>query len=412
MSQPPAKPPVVGPCPEAELLLCCARTCLDAESAERIRDLLQEDIDWAYLIQTALRHGVMPLLSRSLYTVCPEAVPRAILDQLRDHFRANTLRNFFMTEELLKLLNLLEAHGTPAIPYKGPILAASVYGDLSLRQFSDLDILVRQQHVPRAKELLISQGYQPQTQLNGAQETAYLPSHREYKFVRDDGRVRVELHWRIAAHWQIPSSFPLDPEHLWERNEQVSLAGATVRNLSPEDLLLILCVHGSHHHWERLEWICDVAELIRVHQGMDWRQVIEQASRLGSERMLFLGLFLANDLLRTALPEEVVQRLQADPVVKSLAAQVREWLFREADGGLELSEESTFFIRMRERLWDRVPYYLLYLCAYLRTAMTPNVKDRALLPLPGFLSFLYHLLRPIRLVREYGLRPLKHLLGF
>jgi hypothetical protein len=336
----------------------------------------------------------------------------AILDQLRDYAHANALRNFSMVRELLKLLNLLEEHEVPAIPYKGPLLAASIYGDVSLRQFGDLDILIQQQDVLRAKDLLISQGYQPQIQLNAMQETTYLQSHREHKFVRTGGWMKVELHWRVAAHWQIPSSFPLDFDCLWERHEGMPFAGTTVRNLSPEDSLLILCVHGSNHLWGRLEWICDVAQLTRVHQEMDWRQVMEQASRLGSERMLFLGLFLANDLLRAALPEEILQRLQADPVVKSLAVQVQEWLFREGDWQLELSEESAFFTTTRERLRDRVPYYLLYLCAYLRTAMAPSAKDRALLPLPRFLSFLYYLLRPIRLVREHGLRPVKHFLGF
>lgn len=387
--------------PEAELLLCCARTCMDSERAERIRTLLRADIDWAYLLQTALRHGVMPLLYWSLNNTCPEAVPRAILDQLRDDFHNNARRNLFLTGELLKLLKLFEAHEISAIPFKGPVLAFSVYGNLALRQFSDLDVLVHKQDIPKAQELLVSLGYRPLVQPTGAQKLALKrDGHLAFVFVGDNGRSFVELHWEIIRRY---FSFPLDPERLWERLEPICLGGKEVLTLSPEDLLLILCVHGARHLWERLEWICDVAKLIGVHKGMHWGRVMKQASTLGSERMLFLGFFLASDLLGAALPEGVWQRVRSDRVVKSLAAQVRERLFLETNSPSGIFESDLFYLRARERPGDRLQYCL-------RRAMTPTIEDWEFLPLPAFLSFLYYLLRPIRLVGKYGLSPLQRLL--
>jgi hypothetical protein len=396
---------------EIELLVCCASTSLDIKAIKRTEYLLHREIDWAYLIETALRHGVMPLLYRNLRTRFREFVPGAAMDQLQAHSNAIGLRSLLLTQELLRLLKLFDAHDIPAIPYKGPVLAVSVYKNLSLRQFGDLDILVHPQHVPKAKSLLELQGYGLVAKLTDAQEAARVQSHREYKFERDDGTVVVELHWLITAHWRMFSSFPLNPKHLWERYEHIPLAGTTVRNLLPEDLLLILCAHGTSHHWERLVWICDIAELIRAHQGLDLRQVLDQARRLGSERMVLLALFLARDLLGAGLPEEVVHRIEDDSEVKSLAMQVRKWLFRGPEVGLDLFEESAFFIRTRERLRDRIPYCLFYLRAFLRTAITPNEKDQALLELPQSLSFLYYILRPVRLFYARGLSPLRQRIG-
>ncbi len=396
--------------PEIELIICCARTHIDTVTAERIKLLLQQDIDWAYLIKTAHQHGVMPLLYRSLKITCPEAVPNAILYELQTHFHANALRNEFLVKELIKLLNLLEAHGIPAIPFKGPVLAASVYSNLELRQFCDLDILVHEQDVQKAKGLLISQGYRPyfpesSTQetaylqaLTGAQEAAYLQSQWEHHFVHDDSMVNVDLHQGITPK---SFSFPLAPEHLWSRLKPLSLAGKTVLTFLPEDLLLILCVNGARECWEKMSRLCDVAELIRVNQEIDWQQVIEQARRLGSERMLLLGLLLAHSLLGTTLPDEVCQRIQADPVLELLVAQVNEHLFDKTDGLISASKIKSplFHLRLRERLRDKV-YYCFGL-------MTPSPGDWALLPLPPFLSFFYYLLRPIRLVGKYGLSNLK-----
>src|SRR2546421_12805708 len=85
---------------EIALLLCCARTHINEQAAERIRHLLHQSIDWTYLIQTASKHQVVPLLYRSLSNTCSDDVPKPILAQLRTHFHANALRNLLLTAEL------------------------------------------------------------------------------------------------------------------------------------------------------------------------------------------------------------------------------------------------------------------------------------------------------------------------
>jgi hypothetical protein len=344
---------------------------------------------------------VMPLLYRSLARSGMEGVPKPVLHGLRDQFRNNARRNLFLTSVLFRCLDLFDAHGIPAVPYRGPALAASVYGDLDLRQFNDLDVLVREQDVLRARDLLVSRGYRPEFQLNKAQEAAYLRSLSEHKVVRDNGMLLiVELHWRLTEGY---FTFPLDPDQLWDRLEPLSLAGRQVRSFSPQDLLLILCAHGTKHLWERLEWICDVAQLLGTHQAIDWQWVIERARALGSERMLLLGLFLANDLLGAAVPTGVLQRAQADVSVASLAGQVYERLFSDRLPQLGDLERSLFHLKARERLEDRLRY-----CVRLAVTTTPG--DWAAVRLPSALFPLYYMLRPFRLVATYGPALLKRLL--
>jgi hypothetical protein len=371
---------------------------MDDKSASRICILLKGNIDWEYLIRIAHRHGAAPLLYWSLNAACPEAVPRNFLSRLQVFFQANAQRNLFLTGELLKLLALLEAEGIAAIPLKGPVLAASVYGNLALRQFCDLDLLVHKQDVLRSKELLHSQGYRLWIQMTGAQEAAYLRSEHAYRFVRGDGRVIVELHWKIMPR---RLAFPLDSERLWECLEPVSLGGVTMKNLPPEELLLILCMHGAKHYWSRLNWICDVAELVRVHHRLNWERVIEQAVALNSQRRLFLGLLLANEILGAPLPAAISHRLGKDPMVRQLTAEMRERLFCCEDGlPTENLKWHLFQCRLMERLQDRAQY--IQYCLW-----TPNDKDWMFLPLPAPLFFLYSLLRPIRLIGKHGSGLLK-----
>lgn len=380
---------------EIQLLQCCSRTYIDPQTVDRIKKLLQEeDLDWTYLIQTGCQHCVIPLLYFSINNTCSEAVPLSIISQLRQDFHANFVQNIFFTKKLLKILDLFAANNIRAIPFKGPVLAVSVYGNLAFRQFCDLDILVHKQDIRKAKELLISQGYRLTSELFWQNE-----------FVSQDGRFNIDLHRAITPRY---FSFSLDFDGLWERLQPVSLTGKTVPNLSPEDLLLILCVYLVRDCWqkqERLIQICDIAELLRAFEGLDWRWIIEQATRLGSKRILFLGLLLAHNLLEAELPEEILQRIQADSVVKSLAAQVREWLFCETDTSNFGLDRKLFYVKVRERLQDIIPHFPYFLDYWI----TPSQTDCDFFPLPDYLSFLYYLVRQIRLIGQYGVRLFKRL---
>lgn len=381
--------------PEAELLLCCARTRTDSEEAARIRALLGHDVDWDYLSRAAVENGVAPLLYRHLNAICPAAVPKRTLDQLRDNFHDNSRRNLFLTGELLRLLHLFETHKIPAIPFKGPVLAASIYGNLALRQFLDLDLIIHKEHIAKASELLIAQGYRPQFDLNRSQAAAYARWYPARCFGREDGKVAVDLQWAIGSR---DFGFRLDPESLWRQLEPISMGGKEVMTLSAENLLLILCVHGGKHAWERLGWICDIAELIRVCEGIDWQRVMDQARALRSERMLFLGLCLVSDLLKAKVPEEVRAIVRSDPAVRSLATEVRERLFREDAPGV--LESWGFQVRIRDRLRDGCRY-----CFGL--VMTPTGLELTFMPLPALLFPLYYVLRPMRLLVKHGARIIK-----
>ena len=393
--------------PEAKLLLCCARTSKSANSASRIAALLREDIDWVRVLELARKHRVTPLLYWHLGADDSGTVPKHVLEVLRAHFHDNNLRNLSLTGELLKITRAFEAKGIPVVPFKGPTLAVLAYGSLGLREFADLDILVRKQDVSRARELLTSMGYRRQDRVAGAQEAAFLRTRREYVFTREGGVV-VELHWALTPRIL---AFRLKPEDLWDRVEKFTLGRDTVLTLSTEDTLLFLCVHGSKHFWYRLAWICDVAELLRARgETMDWDRLTERARQQGAQRTLFLGLSLANELLGATLPRKISEKMRDDRAVKPLSRQVQEWLFQEpgetsdvfAKGLAEESGFHPFRVRVRERLRDKALY-----CA--RAALTPTPEDWELLPLPQPFFPLYYVLRPIRLSGRYGQRLLGRL---
>ena len=377
--------------PELELLLCSARVSCDPVTGARIRDLVRGSLDWAELLALADRQASTPLLYWTLSGVCPNEVPPGHLQRLRERFEANATSNLRLTSELLRLLKGLEVDGVVAIPFRGPALAAGAYGNLALRAFSDLDILVRPADVPSAQATLVRHGYAARLELAGARATVARYLGQEATFTRRDGAVTVELHWDVAP-WFF--ACPLDLGGMFARREPLALGGRIVANLAAEDLLLVLCVHASKHLWGRLQWIGDVAELVRVRPGLDWNRVRDHARRSGTLRMLRLGLRLARDLLGAGLPEAMDAEVGRDSASAALAAQVVERLLEEPFTPATGFDELRFHLRGRERLRDRVRYCL-------RLPLTPSERDWA--GTPGSARWLTALARrPLRLLRERG----------
>ena len=372
---------------EDELLLCCARTQVTPEIAAKIRVLAAADVDWNYLALLAKRHSIIPLLYRQLAHHASELVPKPNLANLKLQYQENSARNTILTAELCRLIDLFKEHGVDAIPYKGPALALFAYGDLALRRFVDLDVIVRKSDVLRARDLLLAEGYVPGKSLTLAQQELLLRTQHNFQFSRDNRQLLLELHWEVAPHLFASS---VQEDELWQNLTTFKLNDHELKTLNAGDLLFSLCVHGSRHLWERLGWICDVSELVSRHQ-INWTALLQRAAETDSERMFLLGLRLAQKLLGTDLPAVVKQRCDADTRLESLAASVIEHLF---SGPTHVPATSTeifkYNIGVRRSLAARARYFIYML--------RPTDSDFGARSLPRGFGFAYYVMRPFRLL--------------
>lgn len=363
----------------------------------RLQQLLAGALDWEFVLRYAEKHSLIPLLYYHLKAQASEDVPPPVFEKLRNQFRQISALNIYLSGELRRLLKQFAAHGIDAIPYKGPALAAQAYGNVARRQFCDLDILVRRRDVLRVKELLLAKGYALHPPLNEAQQAMLLRTQYHLPFTRDAHRSIVEIHWEVSASL---FAAPLDVGSFWEKSRSASFEGLTINTLAPEDLLLSLCVHGAKHLWERLSWITDIAQLLEVNSEIDWLQLLAQSRRTGTDRMLLLGLRVAHELLGATMRAEVSAEFAADDDVAQLARQVYSQLFAEEEKASGLSVYFHFQFKARRRRRDKFNYCL--------HALSPTDADLSLWQLPASLSFVYYLLRPLRMLLTGGPSHLQH----
>lgn len=248
----------------------------------------------------------------------------------------------------------------------------------------------------------MANGYGPKDRDGEPWDASYLGYAYESQLAHPEDGICVDLHWRLTGN---AFPFRLHYEQIRHRLQPVTLLGTTIHTLPSDDLLLYLCVHGAKHFWVNLGWICDVAELVRKRPEIVSESLLQRARSLGCERVLSLGLILAQGLLDIPLPRSLAHQMQRDPRVNALVRQMRQSLFDQAHEKLGRSEAFILKSRMRERFQDRTRQGLHGLVRMLR----PNKLDRSLATLPAAYSFLYYGLRPIRLIRTYGIKPFKQL---
>jgi Uncharacterised nucleotidyltransferase len=378
-------------CPEKQLLAYCSHTRLDPSIAQKIAELLERGLNWNYILDEAEENSITPLVGRQLHTVAMDALPELAADRLKNACRANTIRCLFLTAELIKILDLFRSHGIQAIPYKGPALAVQAYGDVTLREFEDLDVILRQSDLPKAHEVMLGLGYRPKFDwiLSPGAAASTVPG--EYNYRDEERRAMVELHTELTLR-----HFPKPPnlDELSQRLVSVKLNEQEVPTFPVEDGLPILCIHGAKDFWERLSWIADISELV-TRYPLNWDITIQRAKSLNAERMLYVGLSLATGLLDAPVPDEIRHRVQADRVAMDVASEITQRFMSVKNRPLDAPGRFNFRRRM-------LPGTFEGWCYAMRLSVVPAEEDWQMMRLPGPLAPLYIALRPLRLLRKYG----------
>ena len=355
---------------------------------ERLRTVFL-GVDWPRLLLLAEQHGVLGQLAACLNNDGAPAAPPEIKQPLLERRRAQNFSTLRLTAELFRLLELFGKQGISALVTKGPVLAAQAYADPSVRTYGDLDLLVRQRDIRRATELMIALGYQAAVPLS-AIDAGKIPG--QYFFSNPDSKLLVELHNDLTLRY-FPRPLPI--EEFFARQIYVRVDGHEVPAPCVEDELVLICIHGAKHFWERLSWIADVAGLVSRQTGIDWERAASSARAVQSEHLLHTGLQLAADVLRANLPEAVSSQVRGDAVAAKLAARVLRWLPAAGYAPPSLLERAAFRLRMRGSFFA-APAYLL------RLSLSSTEEDWQAGDQLSQNPFMDVVRRPVRLARKYS----------
>lgn len=347
-----------------------------------ISGALAEQPQWDEVFTQAAYHRVLPAVYESLRG--RSDVPASIQSALRARYLRHCQRAMRFSAELAVNLQHFESRGIPVIAQKGPALARFLYGDSTMRDFGDLDLLVRPSDVPRSVRALTELGYEKSLMLSPRQERAYLRSGYEYVFGRGAEHNLIELQWNL-----LPRFYAVDVkvDELFARSREHEVDGCRARMLGLEDQFLFLCVHAAKHQWAQLGMVRDIAAIARF--DLDWAFVVHEAQRLGVVRIVLVSLWLAQALLGCELPERAAGLPELAAARKFVAT-----IIERMDAMREIPVESLsyfrFMMQVRERWSDRGRFAW-------RLAATPSVGEWEAARISDTFFPLYSAIRVLRL---------------
>ena len=376
--------------PEFKLLLQCRM----GKESEKIalEQLLDGKIDWDVFMEMAMHHRIYPLVYKALSTLDHSKIPEKVIIFLKQEYRNNAAMAVTMAAEMARIVKCFKENGIETLVLKGGPLALKLYGDLSLRPFRDIDMVVELKNLEMAERLLNEQGYfriESDYPLSGHLEKAHLEVYQHYKFFNNSQKTCVELHWKIHC------TIDLVTHELSDFcNKEIEIGGVSLSAMAEEELLIYLIAHGSNHMWFRLRWLCDIERLIVQNKRLDWNRVRALSEKYGLRTNLRQGIILLNRIFGMAIPDPMVTEIHIAKKGRKMAEQIITKIFcihgykslNNSSSARELIS-STFYRWRLSCGWRNKLSFLAKLCI-------PNRKDMELIKLPKWLYPLYYILRP------------------
>ncbi|MBL4852204.1 MAG: nucleotidyltransferase family protein [Gammaproteobacteria bacterium] len=355
---------------------------------DELNALLEQKVDWQQVARLIRSHRVSALCLQTLRKIHHEAVPAELLQTLQDDCSESTRNALVLMSALQRLVQLIHSTGIAVICFKGVVAAQLIYGQLSMRNFSDIDLFVRQSDHQRTEHLLVENGFRITHRYDNAFQSGLRDEQR---------RVNVDLHWGIP-----PSELNLAFHLLWDDISSINIGNHAIPTFSLPDTIILTAVNAVKEYWDaRLYRFCDLAELIQGHPHLDWNGLFRRAKQLGCQRMLYVALLIAEKLLGAPLPHDVATTLSKHqdltPLIDEIMAQIEVAHLTSKDDGYHqtrvMKSDKHFFMQLQDSAWCRFHYWW-------RWVTTPNAADRQFIPLPRALNSLYCLIRPLRLLLQ------------
>ena len=378
---------------EIDLVMQAARTFLSNGGDGGLKAALTQPLDWPAIERRADRHSMMPPIAYALTQYGENLVPLEVRERLQQRLLFTAKSNLKWLQEWCRILATFEAAGVPVISFKGPALALLAYPNLALREFGDLDLLVRPADVFRARNVLAGEGYELRFSSGGDTDAALLRSGNQQTDLVNGRGMLIDLHWGLLHEM---FSFQLPVDELFESAQAEYREGLSFLSLSPEHLLLYLCAHGTKHCWLNLRELLDVVCHLQTAQKLDWGLCMRLAESVNCELVLKHSLLLAEQVLGLELPAAIKNDCD-DAKALMLARRAASLLFQE-DGDLGYGKALRYHLTFAKGWRDRA--HLIF-----ERVFVPAEVDWQKVRLPRSLHFLYYAVRPVRFIFERFSRP-------
>jgi len=293
-----------------QIILLSAKIHPSDKELVELNDLIPQITDWGYYVNRLIECCVGPLFHSKLSLLSnANLIPQEIKDKLQQSYYITLSRGMKMYSVFQTAMNALKSAGVDVMVLKGAYLADALYKDIALRQFSDIDLLIKEEDGEKSVEALKNIGFEADE--NDAIIQKYTDG--QYSFIHYPHMVfqgiSVELHVRLHDENE---RYQLLPDKIRQHAETYTLQGVEVNVQDLNDLLIFICVHlHKHFVFGHLQFTSfnDIVNILEVNNTkLEWDTLTGRCKEYDCEGIVFRYLLLAHKYYHAPVPDNIVQQ--------------------------------------------------------------------------------------------------------
>ncbi len=320
--------------PEDKLILASVKINPNKEELEGLNDLITQITDWNFLINNIIERGIAPLFyKKHKFLSNQNLIPTFATRKLKSVYYTTLHRSLLMYESFKIILNAFNSQNIQVVALKGIFLSESLYKDIGLRQFSDIDLLVREEDGKKCLEILEELGYE--TYYDELNEYLWIEGELVHYQARILNDVSVEIHIKLN---HITEKYNLEINEIWKNIVPVKIFNLDLNVLEFNHMLIHLCVHLDRHlrigHVQFTSF-CDIVNILDIYStNIDWNSFIMACDKFNCKDEVFKNIILVNKYFAAYIPKEVLRKY------KPLLLEKDEELFVKYLKGISQRKES------------------------------------------------------------------------
>lgn len=386
------------------ITICMLRRGLVPKRAFRFKQgqTLNEEL----LLELADRHGVNGLLYKGLASSHPNLLSENGMDTLRKRLLYHDVRVQRVLAEWPGIIETAEKSGIPVLTIKGPALALQLFGAPDSREYCDLDLFIQAKGLDLRLLIgnLAKTGYHIAAGDRGPTQSRHrfvLHKTNHLAVANRQKKVGVEIHSNQFG--LIQKLYTVPAKELFKRAGSVEWNGKQFLSLGKEDNAVFIFTHSIKHAWSCLKWVLDGALLFCSLSEKEQDSLLQTVKELGLERVFASSIRFIRTIVDLPLSDSIESMLEKrDRTVNRIVSYLsRSFQGKIAHPSQQKKSDKVNRLLFQLRLKKSMPYKL----SVLKEKIIPGEKEFELIAMPDSFSFLYWVIRPLRLLLLGGKRP-------
>ncbi|MBU1366461.1 MAG: nucleotidyltransferase family protein [Candidatus Omnitrophica bacterium] len=254
-----------------------------------VRNLLgSSSIDWEKFKKQIIHHEIASFSYLALRDL-DSFLPEDLREFLKNNYYCALARCQNLWQQFLQIFDSFEQAGVTLLPLKGIALLYDIYPKNPFRPMTDIDLLVKEENLPKAEQIFYGLGYRKE--LYGLKEEYWRQGQCHIVFYppKDEEKLPfVELHWSLDFKRKNRCVLP----ELWARIRGLNADGRIIKLLSPEDTLFSLALHSRRFGKTLcLKSVYDALFLLNKYGvDFDWEYCLRMSRKYRMQATLFFIL--------------------------------------------------------------------------------------------------------------------------